>query len=98
MEKWFVKNVHLIQERFNICKDIYPDYENYSAFISVYDSLEDFNNPKNWEGTLFEDFEDVYSELKEEGWADIISNKYVFCDKNLCQLYFNYLCEKNNNF
>lgn len=98
MDKWFVKNVDVIQKTFSICKDIYPDYENYSAFISIYDSLEEFNNPKNWEGTVFENLKDVYTELKKDGYAENISGKYVFFDENLCKLYFNYLCEKNNYF
>ena len=60
MDKWFVKNVDVIQKTFSICKDIYPDYENYSAFISIFDSLEEFNNPKNWEAYFYSNYCDNY--------------------------------------
>lgn len=98
MKQWLTEHLDEIQKIFGIYVDIPKDFENYSAFITVFDSVEDFNNPKHWEGTPFEDYSDVYAEMKDKDLVEEIDGKYVFFDSNIYNLYFNYLCQEGTKY
>ena len=91
---WFKQHLENLQNEFNITKAIPMDYDNYSAFIVIYDSLEEFNSSEEWKGTVFDYYEDKFAELKDLNLAKEIDGKFVFYDKNMCNLYLNYLSEK----
>ena len=91
---WFEQHLESFQKEFNIIKVIPLTYGDYNTFIRVFDSIEEFNSSNEWEGTVFDYYEDKFEELNSKDLAKEIDGKFVFYDENLCNLYFNYLCEK----
>lgn len=86
--RWFSKNLKTIKETFRINEPIPETLPAFSIFIQFFDTKEEFNNLKNWEGTPWEDSPDVYAELSELlGCVAEIDGKFLFVDHQVYEMY-----------